>query len=94
MREIQKSSHGNRNIQHIFLGLMIALTWSSSAFAQIEVGRKFVELAKEVGKTPARLEILWCEYQPEVRPQIVVHVIRGNAKTKNLSLSLNIICIS
>ena len=41
MRDIQKSSHDNRNIQHIFLGLIIALIWSSYALAQIAVDGRY-----------------------------------------------------
>jgi len=41
MRDIQESSRGNRNIQHIFLGLIITFTWSSSALAQIAIDGRY-----------------------------------------------------
>ncbi|MCK5569749.1 MAG: aldo/keto reductase, partial [Spirochaetes bacterium] len=45
----------------------------------IEVGNKFVKLAKEAGLTPAQLGVLWCKEQPGVTapligPQKVEHL--------------------
>jgi len=41
MKDIQESSRGNRNIQHILLGLIIAFTWGSSALAQIAIDGRY-----------------------------------------------------
>jgi hypothetical protein len=41
MRVIQKLSHGNRNLQHILLGLVITFTLCNSALAQIAVDGRY-----------------------------------------------------
>ena len=37
----------------------------------IEVGKKFVKLAKETGMTPSQLGILWCKDQPGVTAPLI-----------------------
>jgi aryl-alcohol dehydrogenase-like predicted oxidoreductase len=37
----------------------------------IEVGRKFVKLAKEFGLTPAQFGVLWCKDQPGVTAPLI-----------------------
>ncbi|GAH53887.1 unnamed protein product, partial [marine sediment metagenome] len=45
----------------------------------IEVGKKFVKLAKEAGITPAQLGVLWCKDQPGVTAALI-----GTRKVEHL----------
>jgi aryl-alcohol dehydrogenase-like predicted oxidoreductase len=45
----------------------------------IEIGKKFVKLAKEAGLTPAQLGVLWCKDQPGVTTTLI-----GTRKVEHL----------